>query len=135
MSEVDRPTRPVPPPLPALLRGENADIYFLRTQQVLRNDGRDPMVTMEVFCRKEGATLCGIDEVKGLLAVALQEEAAAGRATVWALRDGDLIGAKEVVLRIRAPYLSFAHLETAYLGAMARGTCTRTLPTASTMRR
>lgn len=122
MSEVDRPTRPVPPPLPALLRGENADVYFLRTQQVLRNDGRDPMVTMEVFCRKEGATLCGIDEVKGLLAVALQEEAAAGRATVWALRDGDLIGAKEVVLRIRAPYLSFAHLETAYLGAMAHGT-------------
>ena len=122
MSEVDRPTRPVPPPLPALLRGENADVYFLRTQQVLRNDGRDPMVTMEVFCRKEGATLCGIDEVKGLLAVALQEEAAAGRATVCALRDGDLIGAKEVVLRVRAPYLSFAHLETAYLGAMAHGT-------------
>jgi nicotinate phosphoribosyltransferase len=33
-----------------------------------------------------------------------------------------VIGAKEVVLRIRAPYLSFAHLETAYLGAMAHGT-------------
>ena len=122
MPDLDRPTRPVPAPLPAVLRGENADVYFLRTQQVLRNDGRDPMVTMEVFCRKEGATLCGVDEVKGLLAVALKDDAAAGRATVWALRDGDLISAKEVVLRIRAPYLSFAHLETAYLGAMAHGT-------------
>lgn len=122
MPELDRPTRPVPAPLPAVLNGDNADVYFLRTQQVLRSDGRNPMVTMEVFCRKEGATLCGIDEVKGLLAVALHEEASAGRATVWGLRDGDLIGAKEVVLRIRAPYLSFAHLETAYLGAMAHGT-------------
>jgi nicotinate phosphoribosyltransferase len=92
------------------LSGDNADVYFLRTQQVLRSDGRNPIVTMEAFCRKEGATLCGIDEVKGLLAVALHEEAAAGRATVWGLRDGDVIGAKEVVLRIRAPYLSFAHL-------------------------
>ena len=122
MPELDRPTRPVPAPLPAVLSGDNADVYFLRTQQVLRSDGRNPIVTMEAFCRKEGATLCGIDEVKGLLAVALHEEAAAGRATVWGLRDGDVIGAKEVVLRIRAPYLSFAHLETAYLGAMAHGT-------------
>ena len=122
MPELDRPTRPVPAPLPAVLSGENADVYFLRTQQVLRSDGRNPIVTMEAFCRKEGATLCGIDEVKGLLAVALHEEAGAGRATVWGLRDGDVIGAKEVVLRIRAPYLSFAHLETAYLGAMAHGT-------------
>ncbi len=122
MPELDRPTRPVPAPLPAVLSGENADVYFLRTQQVLRIDGRNPIVTMEVFCRREGATLCGIDEVKGLLAVALHKEAAAGRATVWGLRDGDVIGAKEVVLRIRAPYLSFAHLETAYLGAMAHGT-------------
>lgn len=122
MPDLDRPTRPVPAPLPAVLRGDNADVYFLRTQQVLRGDGRNPIVTMEVFCRKDGATLCGIDEVKGLLAVALHEEDAAGRVKVWALRDGDVIQAKEVVLRIRAPYLSFAHLETAYLGAMAHGT-------------
>ena len=122
MPELDRPTRPVPAPLQAVLSGESADVYFPRTQQVLRSGGRNPIVTMEAFCRKDGATLCGIDEVKGLLALALHEEATAGRATVWGLRDGDVIGAKEVVLRIRAPYLSFAHLETAYLGAMAHGT-------------
>ena len=54
--------------------------------------------------------------------MALKDDAVAGRATVWGLRDGDTIAAKEIVLRIRAPYLSFAHLETAYLGAMAHGT-------------
>jgi len=122
MPELDRPARPVPTPLPAILRGDNADVYFLRTQAVLKHDGRNPIVTMEAFCRREGATLCGIDEVKGLLAVALHDEAAAGRATVWGLRDGDVINANEVVLKIRAPYFSFAHLETAYLGAMAHGT-------------
>ncbi len=122
MPELDRPTRPVPAPSPALLSGENADVYFLRTAEVLRRDGRNPIVTMEVFCRKEGATLCGIDEVKGLLALVLEADLAAGRANVWALRDGDVIAAKEVVLRIRAPYLSIAHLETAYLGALAHGT-------------
>ena len=37
MPELDRPTRPVPAPLPATLSGANADVYFLRTQAVLRH--------------------------------------------------------------------------------------------------
>lgn len=122
MDELDRPLRPVPAPLPALLTGENADIYFLRTEAVLAAEGRNPVVSMEVFCRRDGAVLCGIDEVKGLLGVALAADVAAGRASAWALRDGDAIAAKEVVLRIRAPYRSIARLETAYLGMLAHGT-------------
>ena len=122
MADLDRPVRPVPRPLPSLFSGENADVYFLRTERVLAAEGRDPLVTMEVFCRRDGALLCGIDEVKGLLALALEADAAAGRASVWALRDGDSIAAKEVVLRIRAPYRSIARLETAYLGMLAHGT-------------
>lgn len=122
MTERDRPTRPVPQPLPALLTGENADVYFLRTERVLEGEGRNPIVTMEVFCRRSGATLCGIDEAKGLLSIALEADAAAGTASLWALKDGDLIEAKEVVMRIRAPYRSIARLETAYLGMMAQGT-------------
>ena len=122
MAELDRPTRPVPRPLPALLTGENADVYFLRSERVLAGDGRNPVVTMEVFCRRAGATLCGIDEAKGLLSLAIEADAAAGNATVWGLKDGDLIEAKEVVLRIRAPYQSIARFETAYLGMMAHGT-------------
>jgi nicotinate phosphoribosyltransferase len=94
----------------------------LRTERVLAGEGRNPLVTMEVFCRRAGATLCGIDEAKGLLSLALEADAAAGRATVWALKDGDEIAAKEVVLRIRAPYQSIVRLETAYLGMMAHGT-------------
>jgi nicotinic acid phosphoribosyltransferase len=122
MAELDRPKRPVPRPLPAVLAGANADVYFLRTEQLLAAEGRNPIVSMEVFARVDGATLCGIDEVKGLLAIALESDAAAGRADLWALADGDQIAAKEVVLRIRAPYRSIAHLETSYLGALSHGT-------------
>ena len=122
MAELDRPKRPVPRPLPAVLAGENADVYFLRTERLLAAEGRNPMVSMEVFARVDGATLCGIDEVKGLLAIALERDAAAGGAEVWALADGDRIAAKEVVLRIHAPYRSIAHLETSYLGALSHGT-------------
>ena len=119
MVEFDRPVRPVPAPLPSLLSGENADVYFLRTESVLHADGRDPIVSIEAFCRRDGATLCGIDEAKGLLAVALEAAGESDRAEIWALKDGDRIDAKEVVLRIRAPYRAVARLETAYLGAMA----------------
>ena len=122
MVELDRPLRPVPAPLPALLSGENADVYFLRTEAVLRADGRDPIVSLEVFCRHDGATLCGIDEAKGILAVALEAAGELNRAEIWALKDGDVVAAKEVVMRIRAPYRAIARLETAYLGAMAHGT-------------
>lgn len=122
MAELDRPSRPVPRPIPELLSGENADVYFLRTERVLVGEKRNPLVTMEVFCRRDGATLCGIDEAKALLAIALEGDQAAGRASVWALKDGDTIAAKEIVLRIQAPYQSIARLETAYLGMLAHGT-------------
>ena len=45
MDELDRPLRPVPAPLPALLTGENADIYFLRTEAVL--DGETGLLSPE----------------------------------------------------------------------------------------
>jgi nicotinate phosphoribosyltransferase len=41
---------------------------------------------------------------------------------VYALRDGDTVTPHETVLLITGPYLAFAHLETVYLGVMARRT-------------
>ena len=58
-----------PPFQPAadVLSGETADVYFERARRILAAEGLDPVVTMEVFARRE-AILCGIDEVKNLLA-------------------------------------------------------------------
>jgi nicotinate phosphoribosyltransferase len=75
---------------------------------------------MEVFARQE-AILCGIDEVKTLLAHVLGE-ADPGETSVEALDDGDAIAPKEVVLRIAARYRAFGLYETALLGMLAQST-------------
>jgi nicotinate phosphoribosyltransferase len=75
---------------------------------------------MEVFARRH-AVLCGIDEAKRLLAHALAD-ADPAETTLEALDDGDPIEPKEVVLRIRARYRSFALYETAFLGMLSQST-------------
>ena len=103
-----------------ILSGDSADVYFARAQRILEREGLDPVVTMEVFAR-EDAILCGIDEAKNLLAHVLQQADPADT-TVEALGDGDAIGPKEVVLRIRARYRIFGLYETAILGMLAQST-------------
>lgn len=96
-----------------VLSGDTADVYFTRAQAILRNEGLNPVVTMEVFTNGEGV-LCGMKEVLALLKRVLPAEA-----EVWALEEGETMSAKEVVLRITAPYGSFGLYETAYLGMLA----------------
>ena len=55
-----------------ILSGESADVYFARAEEILAKEGMDPLVAMEVFCRRD-AVLCGIDEVKVLLAHVLRD--------------------------------------------------------------
>jgi nicotinate phosphoribosyltransferase len=108
------------PPSREILSGDSADVYFARADEILAKEGLDPMVAMEVFSRAE-ATLCGIDEAKILLAHTLGD-CPPGEVVVEALSDGDAIAAKEVVLRIRAPYRAFGLYETAILGMLAQST-------------
>jgi nicotinate phosphoribosyltransferase len=108
------------PPSPELLAGESADVYFARAEEILEREHLDPVVVMEVFARRE-AVLCGIDEVKALLAHAL-ENSPPDETLVEALSDGDGIAPKEIVLRIRARYRAFGLYETAMLGIMAQST-------------
>ena len=103
-------------PSEATLRGDNADVYFLRTRQILEAEGVNPRVSMEVFTRQH-AILAGMNEVLNLLARVLPPDA-----EVWALPEGSAIEPREVVLRITGPYQSFAIYETAYLGILAHET-------------
>ena len=103
-----------------ILSGESADVYFARADRILEREGLDPVVTMEVFGRRAGI-LCGIDEVKNLLAHVLAGSDPA-EVTVEALDDGDAIAAKEIVLRITARYRAFGLYETALLGMLAQST-------------
>ena len=96
-----------------ILSGHTADVYFARTQTILAKEGLNPVVTMEVFPGRAGI-LCGMKEVLELLGAVLPDDA-----EVWALDEGEPMQAKEVVLRITAPYQSFGLYETAYLGILA----------------
>jgi len=107
-------TTPKFEPSEAVLSGETADIYFLRTLDVLRGEGLNPVATMEVFTSRAGV-LCGMEEVKALLARVLPEV----NREVWALAEGEAIEKKEVVLRITAPYQSYGLYETAICGILA----------------
>jgi nicotinate phosphoribosyltransferase len=103
-----------------ILSGDSADVYFARAESILEREGLDPVVTMEVFTRHE-AVLCGVDEAKNLLGHVLAS-ADPSETRLEALDDGDVIGPKEVVLRIRARYRRFGLYETAVLGMLAQST-------------
>jgi len=104
-------------PSPAVISGDTADIYFPRTIEILKKEDINPVATMEVFGGRAGI-LCGIEEVKALLKEVLPENSR----EVWALPEGESISAKEVVLRITAPYQSYGLYETAVIGMLAHGT-------------
>ncbi|MDP2729243.1 MAG: nicotinate phosphoribosyltransferase [Dehalococcoidales bacterium] len=101
-------------PAEAVLSGGTADIYFVRTVEILRQEGLNPVATMEVFPNHDGI-LCGMEEVKALLKRVLPE----GSSEVWALQEGEPMKTKEVALRITAPYQSYGMYETAIDGILA----------------
>jgi nicotinate phosphoribosyltransferase len=107
-------------PSPEIMSGESADVYFARAAAILEREGKDPLVTMEVFTRQQ-AVLCGIDEAKNLLGHVLAGCDPA-ETSVEALEDGDEAAPREVVLRIRARYRRFGLYETAFLGMLAQST-------------
>jgi nicotinate phosphoribosyltransferase len=101
-------------PSKEVLSGDTADIYFIRTIEILKKEGLNPMVTMELFSSRAGI-LCGIEEVKALLSRALSNV----KGEIWALGEGEAMDRKEVVLRITAPYQSYGLYETAICGILA----------------
>lgn len=108
-------------PIEKMKRGYYSDKYFLRTRNVLEADGQDPEVTVQVF-QKQQACVAGTDEAVAILKLCLTEGYSFGDLEVLALRDGDRIEPWEPVLQITGAYRGFAHLETLYVGALARRT-------------
>jgi nicotinate phosphoribosyltransferase len=113
-------------PVGKIRDGYYSDAYFNSTKELLEADGHHPRVLMQVFQRKR-SLLGGIDE-----ALAILKECAGHRGEdgMWvegweqlevrALHEGDEIEPWETVMTIEGDYSLFAHLETVYLGCMAR---------------
>ncbi len=98
--------------------GYYSDKYFVRAREILLMDHHSPRVTMQVF-GKAHAYLGGMDEAIAILKLCSDDWS---QLTVRALYDGDEIHPWETVMTIEGPYASFAHLETLYLGVLARRT-------------
>ena len=108
-------------PASAMRAGHYTDQYFNWTRQVLEAEGRAPVVTVQVFQKKD-VVLAGTDEAVAILKLCLADGYGWEDLEVWSLRDGDRAAPSEPVMHITGPYPAFAHLETLYLGALARGT-------------
>jgi len=98
--------------------GYYTDAYFNHARETLLADGRRPRVVMQVF-QKHDSYLGGMDEAIAILKLCADDWE---EMTVHALYDGDPIAPYETALTIEGDYTTFAHLETLYLGVLARRT-------------
>ncbi|MDY6966292.1 MAG: nicotinate phosphoribosyltransferase [Halobacteriota archaeon] len=91
--------------------GLTTDIYFLRTEEILKAKNINPYVVAEVtFSDDKWGILTGIEDVAKLLE---------GKSLdVYGMEEGTLFYPKEPVLRICGKYLEFARFETALLGLL-----------------
>ena len=105
-------------PVERMRAGYYSDKYFVRARELLLADRHRPRVTMQVFA-KAHAFLGGVDEAVAILKLCAVEWP---DLVVQALYEGDEVAPWETVLLIEGPYDAFAHLETLYLGVLARRT-------------
>jgi nicotinate phosphoribosyltransferase len=113
-------------PVEKMRAGWYTDAYFNHARAALLRDGRRPRVVLQAF-QKKHSYLGGMDEAIAILKLCVDDWSSL---TVSALYDGDPIEPYEPVLTIEGDYTLFAHLETVYLGTLAR----RTLITTNTVR-
>src|ERR671936_2071565 len=105
-------------PVEKMREGYYTDAYFNHARETLLRDGRRPRVVMQVFQKKD-AYLGGMDEALAILKLCSHDW---DGLTVHALYDGDRIAPWETVMTIEGDYTAFGHLETVYLGVLARRT-------------
>ena len=118
-------------PVERIRDGYYSDAYLNWTRRLLREEKHRPRVKMQVFQRNE-SVLGGIDEALAVLRLCSGEDVegqwqnAWDELEVWALREGDRVQPWETVMTVEGDVSLFAHLETVYLGCMARRTLVMT---------
>ena len=109
-------------PVEKMRDGWYSDAYFNHARAALLADGRRPQVLVQVF-QKSRSLLGGMDEAVAILKLCSHDW---DGLEVHALHDGDWIDPRETVLTIAGDYTLFAHVETVYLGVLARRTLVST---------
>jgi len=109
-------------PVEMIKKGFYTDKYFVRTREVLLAEKNHNEVLMQIFPRDDGY-ICGVDEASAIIHLCSDNPE---KIKINALYDGDKISKNETVMTIEGDYSSFAHLETIYLGILARGSSVAT---------
>ena len=112
-------------PVDRIRQGYYSDQYFVYTKELLEAEAHHPRVVMQVFQKKD-SVLGGIDEAIAVLKLCAGHQEDGVWISGWndlevhALREGDQVAPRETVMTIEGDYSLFAHLETVYLGSLAR---------------
>src|SRR3954452_10580933 len=112
-------------PVERIREGYYSDAYFNFTKELLEERDDCPSVTMQVF-QKEHSIVGGIDEAIAILKLCSGRHRDGEWENGWedlevhALYEGDEVEPFETVMTIEGRYELFAHLETVYLGPLAR---------------
>ena len=113
-------------PVEKIRDGYYSDAYLNHSRTLLEGDGHHPRVLMQAF-QKHDSVLGGIDEAIAVLKECSGRQAPGGEwipgwdeLEVHALYEGDAIAPHETVMTIEGDYSLFVHLETVYLGSLAR---------------
>jgi nicotinate phosphoribosyltransferase len=113
-------------PVARIREGHYSDAYFVTTKRLLEEQDHHPRVLVQVF-QKEQSLLGGIDEAIAIVKLCSgRADGDRGWLSGWeglevrALHEGDAISPYETVMTIEGDYSLFAHLETVYLGSLAR---------------
>jgi nicotinate phosphoribosyltransferase len=99
-------------------RGRLTDIYFKRTEEILKNSKRNPVVKAEIFlkgfpCGYSWGILAGIEETIRLLSDT-------GMISVRCMPEGTVFRDFQPVMVIEGRYLDFGIYETAILGLLCQ---------------
>lgn len=99
-----------------ICQGAVTDVYFERTEAILKAKNLNPRVRMEVFLKHfpsgDFGVLAGIEEALGLFEGV--------DVSVESLPEGSVFFAREPVFVLEGPYLNFGRLETALLGVLSQ---------------
>ncbi|KKR77059.1 MAG: Quinolinate phosphoribosyl transferase [Candidatus Levybacteria bacterium GW2011_GWA2_40_8] len=109
-------------------KGYYSAVYFDRARQILLKEKNLKPVTMQIFQKKNDVLLCGVNEVVELLKIGTGYFKNGRWVSRWkelsvkAVPEGKIVNSFDSVMHITGPYAYFAHLESLYLGILARKT-------------
>jgi nicotinic acid phosphoribosyltransferase len=99
-------------------RGDVADVYFVRAEEILKKRDIRRRVVMEVFLKSFPEKTCRWGVFAGLEEVCTLLE---GRGvTLWSMPEGSVFFPRTPVMVIEGDYLQFGGMETAILGCLCQ---------------